>query len=127
MHPNTEPRVRRIAGKKIAHGIARNRQRETSRRHRVDADHAATCIRKGSAGIARREADSSLHPRLRANPAQRSYRANDPGGESTDETKRIANGNDWLTGTNLRRVGHGRSGKVVRRNAQGGKIASPIS
>ena len=90
MKCDAEPGIGRARGKKIAHGVTRNGQRQAARDHRVNAHDAPVRVGQRSAGVSRREAHVGLHPGLWAEPAQSAHCVDHSRSQRADETQWIA-------------------------------------
>ena len=98
MNGHTKPGAGGPYGKKILNHVTWNGKREAARNHCVDPNHAAVGVGKRPAGIARSQSDIRLHPRLRAEPANRSNRVDHARREGADEAQRIADGDGKFAG-----------------------------
>ena len=102
MNGHTKPGAGGPCGKKILNHVTRNGKREAARDHGVDPNHVAAGVGKRPTGIARRQADIRLNPRVRAEPADRANRVDHARREGADEAQRIADGNGKFARAHLR-------------------------
>src|SRR5260370_17727759 len=126
MDGTPQPRAARSARKKIENGVAWNGECESPRNHGVDADHASAGVGKRSAGITGSEPHSGLNPGLKAEAAHRADCVNHAGGERTNKTHWVADGDGKLAGPKLRRISGARGRQRVGMNSEGCEVAPRI-
>src|SRR5260370_76357 len=127
MDGNPQPRAARSARKKIENGVAWNGECESPRNHGVDADHASAGVGKRSAGITGSEPHTGLNPGLKAEAAHRADCVNHAGGERTNKTHWVADGDGKLAGPKLRRISGARGRQRVGMNSEGCEGAPRIA
>jgi len=102
MNGHTKPGTGGACGKKILNHVTRNGKREAARDHCVDPNHAAAGVGEWPAGIARRQADIRLNPRLRAEPVDRPNRVDHARREAPTKPRGLPMAMASSPGRNLR-------------------------